>query len=107
MNQRQLNSKSQSSKDDDQATTQAAILALKIRPPFHVGHKWGKCLDNAKNPDREEILRELKAKYKNNQNKKCKSNILAMVLLSNNKTIHPPMTMETPAMETKIPLALY
>jgi hypothetical protein len=42
--------------------------------PFHVGHKWGKCLDNAKNPDREEILRELKAKRENKQNKKRKSN---------------------------------
>jgi hypothetical protein len=59
--------------------------------PFHVGHKWGKCLDNAKNPDREEILRELKAKRENNQNKK-RSPILAMVLLSNSKMILPLMT---------------
>jgi hypothetical protein len=42
--------------------------------PFHIGHKWGKCLDYAKNPDREEILQELKAKRENNQNKKRKSN---------------------------------
>jgi hypothetical protein len=42
--------------------------------PFHIGHKWGKCLDNAKNPDHKEILRELKAKGENNQNKKRMSN---------------------------------
>jgi hypothetical protein len=32
--------------------------------------------------------------------------ILAMVLLSNNKMINPLITMETPAMEMQIPLAI-
>jgi hypothetical protein len=41
---------------------------------YHVGHKWGKCIDNGKNPDREDILREIKAKRENDENKKHESN---------------------------------
>jgi hypothetical protein len=73
--------------------------------PFHVGHKWGKCLDTAKNPDREEILQELKAKRETTKTRNA-SPILAMVLLLNGKTILLLMTTESPAMEMKIPLAL-
>jgi hypothetical protein len=78
--------------------------------PFHVGHNWGKCLDNTKNThtpiakkffeNSKPNVRAIKPTTRNS------SPIIATVSLLKNNMIHLPKKTVSPAKETETPSVL-